>query len=605
PGPAEGPPPARPALSLLSVPFEPGLLSALGWEDGLADLDWSGTDWDLAQQIAQRARQAQQNGLTTASALLQFVARISSMSLQVGGTTLFMPRIITPDGTSAGLDHISANDLQALLALARQAPTDWLTARCADLALATNRITGRDIQQLAALGARSYLRLAQHAAAEDITPQAIDHLRRALDLGWRGLRKDEGFHAELWVTFMAMFQSVLDGPMKGLANRFADELLRRADAEHTQAAAASLEAAAAAIDPSVDIDSELTHLLFQLASRLWLSLNLVERSRQAGRQAGESLVVRAGRATSAMVASYWMAQGIAELRQNHAPRERIRELQRELEDVRLRINDEMGEISTPVDARPIHAWVDEHLATTDYPTSLMRIAFSFTDYSDFTTEVEHAKALKAEYFNGLFGSTELDADGVPLRSHPPFDPKNPEHLETAAIEGVCQTRYTFLLAPFILSSVRKLSERFSSSFNDVLSFVGRSPGAPDGHHKQIARGLVAGLQHEWDTAGINLLPMIEPMVRAQLKAHGVNTLVSNKVNGEQERSLSELLELDDEAGILPRGLNFELRALMTHRAGCNLRNRYAHGLLSDQQLGTFPIVITWWVVLRMVLDPYR
>lgn len=99
--------------------------------------------------------------------------------------------------------------------------------------------------------------------------------------------------------------------------------------------------------------------------------------------------------------------------------------------------------------------------------------------------------------------------------------------------------------------------------------------------------------------------MVEPMVRAQLKAHGINTLVFNKVKGEQERSLSELLELDDEVGILPRGLNFELKALMTHRAGCNLRNRYAHGLLSDQQLGTFPIVITWWVVLRMVLDPYR
>lgn len=603
--PADGQPRPQSPLSLLSVPFEPGLLSAPGWEDGLANLDWTENDWDLAQRIAQRATQAQQSGQATASALLQFVARISSMSLQVGGTTLFMPRIISPEGSSAGLDHISANDLQALTALARQAPTDWLTARCADIALATNRITGRDIQQLAALGARSYLRLAQRAAAKEITPQAVDHLRRALDLGWRGLRKDDAFQSELWLTFMVMFQSVLDGPMKGLANRFADELLRRADAEHTQAAAALLESTAAGMDPSADIDSELTHLLFQLASRLWLSLNLVERSRQAGRKAGESLVVRAGRASSAMVASYWMAQGIAELRQNHAPRERIRELQRDLEDVRLRINDEMGEVAIPVDTRPIHAWVDEHLAATDYPTSLMRIAFSFTDYSDFTTEVEHAKALKADYFSAWFGSTELDADGVPLRSHPPFDPTDPEHLETAAVENVCQTRYTFLLAPFILTSVRKLSERFSSSFNDVLSFVGRSPGAPEGHHKQIARGLVAGLQHEWDTAGINLLPMVEPMVRAQLKAHGINTLVFNKVKGEQERSLSELLELDDEVGILPRGLNFELKALMTHRAGCNLRNRYAHGLLSDQQLGTFPIVITWWVVLRMVLDPYR
>lgn len=601
----DGQPRPRRPLSLLSVPFEPGLLSASGWEDGLVNLDWSDNDWDLAQRIAQRATEAQQSGHVSAFVLLQFVARISSMSLQVGGTTLFMPRIISPDGTSAGLDHISANDLQALMALARQAPTDWLTARCADIALATNRITGRDIQQLAAIGALSYLRLAQHAAANDVTPQAVDHLRRALDLAWRGKRADDAFQAELWATFMAMFQAVLEGPMKGLANRFVDELLRRATTERRHAAAELLEAAAAAIEPAADIDSELTHQLFRLASRLWASLNLVQRSREAGRQAGESLVVRAGRVTTAMVASHWMARGIAELRESHAPRERIRELQRELEDVRLRINDEMGRVAIPVDNRPIHAWVEEHLATTDYPASLMRIAFSFSDYADFPTEVERAKALKADYFSAWFGSTELDANGVPLRSQPRFDPADPEHLETAAIESVCQTRYTFFLAPFILTSVRKLSERFSSSFNDVLSFVERSPGAPEGHHKQIARGLAAGLQHEWDIAGINLLPMVEPMVRTQLKAQGINTLVANKVKGEQERSLSELLELDEEVNILTSGVNFELKALMTHRAGCNLRNRYAHGLICDQQLATYPIVVAWWVVLRMVLEPYR
>ncbi|WP_157721528.1 hypothetical protein [Stenotrophomonas sp. WZN-1] len=107
--PADGQPRPQSPLSLLSVPFEPGLLSAPGWEDGLANLDWTENDWDLAQRIAQRATQAQQSGQATASALLQFVARISSMSLQVGGTTLFMPRIISPEGSSAGLDHISAN----------------------------------------------------------------------------------------------------------------------------------------------------------------------------------------------------------------------------------------------------------------------------------------------------------------------------------------------------------------------------------------------------------------------------------------------------------------------------------------------------------------
>ncbi len=42
--PADGQPRPQPPLSLLSVPFEPGLLSASGWEDGLANLDWTEND---------------------------------------------------------------------------------------------------------------------------------------------------------------------------------------------------------------------------------------------------------------------------------------------------------------------------------------------------------------------------------------------------------------------------------------------------------------------------------------------------------------------------------------------------------------------------------
>jgi len=60
----------QPPLSLLSIPFEPGLLSAPGWEDGLANLDWTENDWGLAQRIALRATQAQQSGQATTSALL-------------------------------------------------------------------------------------------------------------------------------------------------------------------------------------------------------------------------------------------------------------------------------------------------------------------------------------------------------------------------------------------------------------------------------------------------------------------------------------------------------------------------------------------------------
>ncbi|WP_164281054.1 DUF4209 domain-containing protein [Stenotrophomonas indicatrix] len=98
--------------------------------------------------------------------------------------------------------------------------------------------------------------------------------------------------------------------------------------------------------------------------------------------------------------------------------------------------------------------------------------------------------------------------------------------------------------------------------------------------------------------------MVEAIVRADLKRHGIDTRVSNDLDGENERSLTQLLELDAERAILPKGLNFELKALMPHPAGANLRNRYAHGLMSDRELASPATLTVWWLVLRYVLKPF-
>ncbi|XHH29418.1 DUF4209 domain-containing protein [Xanthomonas euroxanthea] len=50
--------------------------------------------------------------------------------------------------------------------------------------------------------------------------------------------------------------------------------------------------------------------------------------------------------------------------------------------------------------------------------------------------------------------------------------------------------------------------------------------------------------------------------------------------------------------------SIELKALMTHLAGANLRNRYSHGLMSDRELASPATLAVWWLVLRIVLRPF-
>lgn len=605
PAPAVAPDTVSPAArlqSLLKIPFCADWLSDNAWEQPLAAVDWNSDGWHLAQTIATIAHQQEDDGNITTAALLVLIACLASMHLQVDGDELLTPRYITPERWSAGLRDMDANDFAAVTAIARSTRVTWLRARCADVVLASSHAQGRDRHALAALGADAYLQLVREAEATsaDVDINTVNHLRRALALGWPAKKKDATFQRQVWNSFMVLFRRTLRGPYPGMADRYVTELLDR-PSDHAREAAELLEGTARGIVASEDIDSEIQHRLLSLARRLWDSERETARARAAGREAAEALVVRAGNAHSAAVKAVWLAQAIAELRHHHADADRVKWLQGELADVRLRIADELGEIQLQVDVGHIHTWVQQNVAPADYQLALLKIAFAALDHPD--PELERQQAIE-ERRSDFLGSTHLDAEGAPVRSQGAFDANDPAHVETAAIERLCDTRYPRVLAPLISIALRKLSERFSSSFDDVLALVRYSPATPHGHAWQIARGLYAGLQFRWNDAAINLIPMIEAIVRADLKRHGVDTRASNDLDGENERSLTLLLELDAERAILPRGLNFELKALMTHPAGANLRNRYAHGLMSDRELASPATLAVWWLVLRFVLKPF-
>lgn len=603
PGPA---PPAARRQSLLQMPFCADWLADGAWEQLIADVDWSSDGWRLAQTLAAIAHQQESTGDRTTAALLRLLACLASMHLQVGGDELLTPRYITPERWSAGLRDMDANDCAAVMAIARTTQLTWIRARCAEVVLASPHAQGRERHALAALGADAYLQLVREAEATtaDVEIHTVTHLRRALALGWPAKKKDVAFQQQVWRSFMALFRRTLRGPFPGMADGYVTELLDR-PSDHAREAAELLETTARATAPTEDIDSEIQHRLFSLARRLWESERELARARAAGRHAAEALVSRAGNVASAAVKAAWLAQAIAELRRYHGDAERVQRLQSELADVRLRIADEVGEIQLQVDVRHIHEWAQEHVASADYQLALLKIAFAALDHPDPERERQRAIAEKrGEFFGSFFGSTHLDAEGAPIRSQGPFDANDPVHVEAAAIERLCDERYPRVLAPLIDIALRTLSERFSSAFDDVLSLVRYSPATPHGHAWQIARGLYAGLQFRWIDAAINLIPMVEAFVRADLKRHGIDTRVANELDGENERSLTLLLELDAQRGILPAGMNFELKALMTHPAGANLRNRYAHGLMSDRELSSPAAMAVWWLMLRIVLRPF-
>ena len=69
-------------------------------------------------------------------------------------------------------------------------------------------------------------------------------------------------------------------------------------------------------------------------------------------------------------------------------------------------------------------------------------------------------------------------------------------------------------------------------------------------------------------------------------------------------SLEKLVrETPDLEAIIGPDLLFDLRGILIERAGFNLRNRLAHGLISSGGFNTHGAIYLWWLVVHLLCCP--
>jgi hypothetical protein len=200
----------------------------------------------------------------------------------------------------------------------------------------------------------------------------------------------------------------------------------------------------------------------------------------------------------------------------------------------------------------------------------------------------------------MFGKVHYNSEGVPVDRQDAFDPDNEEHIYQKMVEQVRDADF-MIATPGIFEAIDVFNEKFEPSLNTFVLYAHKSPGVPEGHEDSIARGLMAGFNHDWLDVAAFLIPQAEAIVRNILKRHGKNTLADRGDGTEEEVSMNQLLESGDANEILGKDFVFQLRALLTEKSGYNLRNLYTHGLLSDDSLHNHGLFNLWWILLRMVL----
>lgn len=594
--------------SIIDKPVALTVLDHLDWESHLAEHDWTNHRWNATQLTNERSKALAEEGHEQEALILKLLSAVISMHFRGNLPEPFGPRWQDGIHCSPTPQHLSQLDVQFLQAMAKSAKNAWLKARLADVACVAGPLVGLTGWEMGSVAAQAYLDHVKEFLTGDEPIRAMDSvkcLQRAMHLGWKYRRKDDAFGEDVWMTATNAIDHAIDKKRLGIISILAEEIIQR-QRSLAGPIAEKLEKAAdswSGDDQEAVVDSIPS--FYKKAARLWHAAKDAARSEACYHKAADALILKARGDRQAMVRSDWMAEGIALLRRHRGDRSKIKELQSELAEIRRTISDEMHSVSHKIDTRDLVAFIEQKVTSPDLPTALFQIAFAFSDF----TSVEQIKAevietSKKYVFQHLFARVVYNDEGVPVERGGAFDANDPANLEQHMIENICRFHHPLLANVAVMRATSLVRNRCEPTLNDLLALTHASPMVPEGHEWSLARGLLAGLEHDWEEAAIFLIPQAEPFVRAAFKRRNINTLAI-KDGVEEEKSLSELLGHEDIAQVFHEDIVIELKAILTHRSGHNLRNRYGHGLIKDEHLVSTATIVLWWSLLRLIMWPYR
>ncbi len=166
---------------------------------------------------------------------------------------------------------------------------------------------------------------------------------------------------------------------------------------------------------------------------------------------------------------------------------------------------------------------------------------------------------------------------------------------------------------FLLPAIEQINAEHHVRVRDLIPIVLDSPFIPVEREFIFAKGLHAGITGDHLVATHLLIPQIESSLRHVLNMHGVATSGFTGQNVQNHYDLNRMLtDPALEAKLhcaLGEDLVFELKGLLIHHYGANLRNEIAHGTLSVPDFNSsfycLQSIYLWWLALRLCLTDVR
>jgi len=261
--------------------------------------------------------------------------------------------------------------------------------------------------------------------------------------------------------------------------------------------------------------------------------------------------------------------------------------------------------SDPIDLTVLRQQADEVLKEDD---NLLALASWFTRVPLDTVQQARETAeesMREHPIQHLFSRTTVAADG-----------RTVQHSASARGQGEIpgdvwsemlrhwELKVGILAQGYIWPTLVELSTKYKLAPGDFALMVRFSAFVPPEQERHYVMALHNGYYGRLSESIFMLAPTVEACVRACLQRAGIETRNHRSDDTEIEPGLSALMELDGVDDALTPDLAWNIRALYCGPIGPNLRNRVAHGLLSESESSSGYVLFAWWLALRLAFVPF-
>jgi hypothetical protein len=516
------------------------------------------------------------------------------------------------DGRRSAIPSDFRPQIDALSAAAARATHPVLKARLADLCWLLDRkraplgfaaITAYvEIVTRMDRGELTHRMLEQHGALHHVS---CDLLQRALWIGQSLGRDKPETDATREAVRRLRKQSLSDGSQVEV-QRFAALDLDFGVSDPAEVAA-DIERVLTRVDAEGDRHSDVD--LWRLAARGYAYARSDSERDRCLVEASNVLAAHADAVGgSAMLASHFLAQAIAQLGRIPGQRDRRKELRHRLVDVQANVIEEMGSFGQEMNLTEIAEHAQARLGDHALFDQLFIFAFLSNIPKPGDLREQAMASIREHPLSSLFATSHMDREGKVIHRSPGglLGDDGQEDTIRAKIAQSEGLRRSIVAEGTIAAARAYMNAQHMVDGGLLKLLLQHSPFVPDDLVRTFSTGFAKFFQGDFISAVYILTPLLENSLRHVLKSHSHDvTIFDDATQTQQDRTISQLYaqmrpELDAIFGV---SLTADIERVFLEKPGPHLRHAVAHGLLSDDDPFGADAVYGCWLIWRLCLLP--